>query len=54
MKILGVILLAIIISIAVPTKDERTYRAMYDRNVSYDTDCSSDEKLKLPNKNKQR
>lgn len=57
MKILGVIILAIIISIAVPTKDERTYKAMYDRNANYDTGYYTDQKAtdqKPTNKNKQR
>ena len=37
MKILGIILLVVILSIAVPTRDKWSYKAMYDRNSNSDT-----------------
>ena len=37
MKTLGIILLIVILSIAVPTRDKWSYKAMYDRNIDSDT-----------------
>lgn len=36
MKTLGIILLVIILSIAIPTREEWSYKAMYDRNIEQD------------------
>ena len=37
MKILGIILLVVILSIAIPTRDKWSYKAMYDRNSNSET-----------------
>jgi len=44
MKILGIILLVVILSIAVPTRDKWSYKAMYDRNSNSDTGHNWDER----------
>lgn len=36
MKIVGIIILVIILSIAVPTRDKWSYKVMYDRNSNSD------------------
>ena len=51
-KALGIILLVVILSVAVPTRDKWSYKAMYDRNVNGDTDWHWSEKTKLKDKKK--
>ena len=44
MKALAVILLVVILSIAIPTRDKWSYKVMYDRKTNEDTEYCWDAK----------